>query len=589
MKRLASVLLVIISVVSILQFVDITSLAASEIIIDSNHFPDTNLMNCVKVFDDDGNGSLSDTEISEADIFICSNKNISSFAGINYLKDLKYIDCSSNNLTSLDLNLPNLKTLICNGNKLTSLDVSKLSELQTLKCQNNKLTELDVSSIQNLGSLTCYSNKLTNIKFCTNYNRPLSALRIYDNNIKTLDISALSTVKNLYLKGVTEYTDPNTSYKYLRYYSSSSSEISYDINTTVLTARISTSCSPSNGGTCTQSFSAEKGSAVKISAEPKSGYEFVKWQEEDNFSDITDVSTSKTYSFVADGTNRNYIAVFKAIPTSAPTTKPAPTPDSLYNYLPGDIVSREDVGGFVSGLYKCTFDRLPDTEGSRYWYDLLKSQTITGGQAAKDFIKSPEFASMNYSDEEFVRVLYSIFFSREPDDSGMNYWLEKLSSKEISRADCVDFFVDSQEWADMCATYGIRSGTSIMPKVNVSPSSIVADFTENLYKTALNRDPDYPGMAYWALLLSSHRITGEEVGLEFFLSKEFKDQNISNKEFVNRLYLTFMGREGESGGMNYWIGLLEGGTSRETVILGFTRSEEYLDRCIDASILPYRY
>ena len=219
----------------------------------------------------------------------------------------------------------------------------------------------------------------------------------------------------------------------------------------------------------------------------------------------------------------------------------------------------------------------------------MKSQTITGGQAAKEFIKSPEFVSMNYSDEEFVRVLYSIFFSREPDDSGMNYWLAKISSNEISRADCVDFFVDSQEWADMCAAYGIRSGTSIMPKVNVSPSSIVADFTENLYKTALNRDPDYPGMAYWALLLSSHRITGEEVGLEFFLSKEFKDQNISNKEFVNRLYLTFMGREGESGGMNYWVGLLEGGTSRETVILGFTRSEEYLERCINANILPYRY
>lgn len=588
MKRLASVLLMVITVVSILQFFDISSFAASEVALDSSHFPDPNFLKCVKKLDKDGNGSLSSTEISDAYVLSCVNQNISSLEGANYLEGLTMLDCSSNNLTSLSLSISSLSVLECRKNKLTSLNVSNLPSLQLLECQNNMLTELDLSSNQHLKYIHCYSNKLTNIKFCPNSIDQVRLIKAYDNNLKTLDISLLRTMKNIYSYGVSLYTDPNTNFTYYRYYGSANSEISYDINTTVLNTRITTSCSPANGGTCTQSLGVASGSTVKISAEPKSGYEFVKWQETDEFGDTKDVSTSKTYSFTASGSEQKFEAIFKTVSTPAPTT-PAPTQDSLYNYIPKDCVSRVHVSDFVYRLYEYTFGRRPDDEGWAYWTDLLRNQTITGGQAAKDFIKSPEFASMNYSDEKFVSVLYAVFFNREPDDAGMNYWLSKVSTNEISRSDCVDFFVDSQEWADMCAMYGVRSGTDIMPKINVGPSTIVADFTENLYKTALNRDPDYPGMAYWAILLSSHRITGEEVGLEFFLSKELNDQKISNEEFVKRLYLTFMGREGESGGMNYWIGLLNNGTSRETVVLGFTRSEEYLNRCIEACILPYRY
>ncbi len=590
MKRFSHFSIVFLSIIMILQVVCVPTYADSGVELDSKHFPDAKFLECVKKYDTSGDNFLSEAEKGEILVLNCSNKNITSLEGINYLDGIPSLKCGSNNLTSLELNLPHLQQLECDNNKLTSLDLSKLTMLRQLKCDKNQLTELDVSNNRYLQSLTCNSNKITNIKFCTNCIEPVTILRTYDNKLSTLDISALNGILKIYADA-TLYNDTSANLTYYRSYKSSSKIFCYDTNTTLLTTRIRTSCSPAEGGTCTDAFGAAPGQKVSISAEPKNGYKFVKWQEEMS-SSVKDVSTNKTYSFEVTNTNRKFIAVFEVLPTSTPTTNPSnnkSASEMIYSYLPSDCVGREHASGFVYRLYDCTFGRLPDDEGRDYWYGLLNSQTITGGQAAKDFIKSPEFISMNYSDEEFIKVLYTVFFNREPDSAGMEYWIGKVSSKEISRNDCVDFFINSQEWADMCAVYGIRSGTNIMPKVNVGPSEMVADFTENLYKTALNRDPDCSGMAYWALLLSSHRITGEEVGLEFFLSKELQDQNISNEEFVKRLYITFMGREGEPDGMNYWIDLLNGGTSRRTVVLGFTRSEEYLNRCIEAKILPYRY
>ena len=52
------------------------------------------------------------------------------------------LDCSNNQITSLDNLPPTLGTLDCHGNQLTSLD-NLPPTLQTLYCSINKLTSLD--------------------------------------------------------------------------------------------------------------------------------------------------------------------------------------------------------------------------------------------------------------------------------------------------------------------------------------------------------------------------------------------------------------------------------------------------------------
>ena len=58
----------------------------------------------------------------------------------NYYPNLKYLNCSLNRLTELDVTLnTKLEELICSGNQLTSLDLSNNKELYFVDCTWNKI------------------------------------------------------------------------------------------------------------------------------------------------------------------------------------------------------------------------------------------------------------------------------------------------------------------------------------------------------------------------------------------------------------------------------------------------------------------
>ena len=62
----------------------------------------------------------------------------------------------------------------------------------------------------------------------------------------------------------------------------------------------------------------------------------------------------------------------------------------------------------------------------------------------------------------------------------------------------------------------------------------------------------------------------------FFFSKEFLDKNTNDREYVRRLYLTFLGREPDEAGYKDWVGILQRGEmTREQVLYGFADSKEF--------------
>ena len=63
--------------------------------------------------------------------------------------------------------------------------------------------------------------------------------------------------------------------------------------------------------------------------------------------------------------------------------------------------------------------------------------------------------------------------------------------------------------------------------------------------------------------------------------------NLSDSDYLDRLYKTFMDREAETEGKAFWTDFLKEGHTREEVVLGFTRSPEFVQKCIDARILPF--
>ena len=131
------------------------------IAINASNFPDPDFRTYVKAeFDKDNNNSLSDTERKTATVINVKDKLIETLEGIEFFPNLKELDCSINQLASLNLSKnAKLKYLYCNQNELTSLDVSKNTGLDLLNCNRNRLTSLDVSQTA-VTTLNASDNKI---------------------------------------------------------------------------------------------------------------------------------------------------------------------------------------------------------------------------------------------------------------------------------------------------------------------------------------------------------------------------------------------------------------------------------------------
>jgi len=119
-----------------------------------------------------------------------------------------------------------------------------------------------------------------------------------------------------------------------------------------------------------------------------------------------------------------------------------------------NAANSEQVGQFVSRFYQICLERQPDQAGLNEWVDMLLDGTKTGADAAQGFIFCAEFTEKNYNNETFVTILYRAFFDREPDSAGFNAWVSNLNNG-TSRQVVVDGFTHSQEFADLCSKYGI--------------------------------------------------------------------------------------------------------------------------------------
>ena len=83
----------------------------------------------------------------------------------------------------------------------------------------------------------------------------------------------------------------------------------------------------------------------------------------------------------------------------------------------------------------------------------------------------------------------------------------------------------------------------------------------------------------WARQLANHRDSGSGAARGFFFSSEISGQNLSNEEYLTRLYRTFMNREPDEAGFNAWLSQLNDGVSREEIFSGFVGSQEFTGIC----------
>ena len=99
-----------------------------------------------------------------------------------------------------------------------------------------------------------------------------------------------------------------------------------------------------------------------------------------------------------------------------------------------------------------------------------------------------------------------------------------------------------------------------------------------LYNAAFKRLPDADGLEYWINQFSSGANSIRVVASSFLESAEFKQrygEDVSDSTYVNTLYKNVLGRDADTGGLNYWLGQLNSGAeTRYEVLLGFAESAE---------------
>lgn len=107
-----------------------------------------------------------------------------------------------------------------------------------------------------------------------------------------------------------------------------------------------------------------------------------------------------------------------------------------------DMLTTEEI---IARFYVGYFNRAPDPAGFAFWVDALERGTPTldianfFSEQVETRALYPFFGDPNNSDpEQFIKTVYLNLFNREPDDPGLAFWMEALTSGGVSTGQMIE-------------------------------------------------------------------------------------------------------------------------------------------------------
>lgn len=127
-----------------------------------------------------------------------------------------------------------------------------------------------------------------------------------------------------------------------------------------------------------------------------------------------------------------------------------------------------------------------------------------------------------------------------------------------------------------------------LAKEDETRSNIIA-FIARLYKVCLDREGADNELNYWADELIGRRATGVSVANGFIMSDEFQGKKCTDNEYVAYMYNACFGREADKAEIDYWVGEMKKGMTREAVFVGFATSPEFEKICNNYGVVRGDY
>ena len=499
--------------------------------IDEQHFPDEAFRKYLETLDENHDGKLDTGLITNISV---NDRNVKSLKGIEFFSKLDAIYIADTKCTEIDLSCnTGLKHItVWNNGLLKKLDISTCSELEEFDCCYNGLEQLDVSGCPNLIYFECFDNELMYLD--VSHNTKLKSLLCSGNHLVCLDIS-----NNPYTRNQINYFE---NFNNIRYCQADSLDLStlpgFDI-----------------------SRASEWANAVLDGTV------------------LRPAASSSTVSYTYDvGRGRKSVFVIEftgMADTGQDDDQKGKNEDPELPQGPDTWVGQQGTVGFVLRLYNVAMGREADEGGLMNWLNKLTTGEQTAAEVAQGFIFSEEFMNKGYNDVQFIKMLYRTMFGREADEGGLNGWVSDLENG-MSREYVFHGFAESQEFTNLCASYGVKRGSVTLGAYR-DRNKGATGFIARLYTKMLGRKYEDDGLEYWCkVYLTGEKSIEEIASVGFLHSQELANQNLSNEEFVTRMYETFLNREPEEAGLKDWVGRLERGEeTRDSLVYGFTHSEEF--------------
>lgn len=175
-----------------LLFMSLPLASHAGIVISEESFPDSKFRDFLLAQPYGTDGVITDAEIADIKNLSVPNMEIVKLQGIEYFTALTELQCSSNELETLDLsNNESLTALTCANNKLKTLTLPTGPTLKYVDCSYNRLVLLDLSNHASIKILSCSNNSIALLTLPEN-----SALTWMDCSMNQIGKSSMESLIN---------------------------------------------------------------------------------------------------------------------------------------------------------------------------------------------------------------------------------------------------------------------------------------------------------------------------------------------------------------------------------------------------------